>query len=153
MSVEAMTWVYGHSLSTGPARAVMLVVCDTVNAANGYRFWMTRSELSKRAGVAPRTTQKALASLIASGELVRVGRGRPGRAAEYCLPNSVLSMLAIYRLTTQKRRHDVRLRGHDGAVMEAPSAPLTTTETYKEQPVLSPAENVKRIQTIRGNKS
>lgn len=153
MSIEAMTWTYAHSSSTGPTRAVMLVVADTVNAKHGYRFWMTRTELASRAGLGERTVQRALAALVDAGELVRLSSGRPGKCAEYSFTEEVLGLLTVYALTTRQRGPTSPQRGPSRPALGVREARLTTTEPlYKPSRMLSQNENAEKAREIRANR-
>jgi len=146
--------MYGHSTSTKVPRAVLSVICDTVNAAHGYRFWMARAEVCKRAGWSDRAVTDALAWLVDAGELVRDARGRPGRTAEYSFPAPVLEMFALYRLQARaKHPHDTPKHPHETPAFHAGDAGPTTTEHEPNPgPALTRAEQVAQVRAIRANR-
>lgn len=145
MSIEGMNWLYAHSKSTGPARAVMLVICDTTNAKHGYRFFMTRPELARRAGVAERTAQKALKTLIELGEIERISSGRPGAAAVYVFTQKTLDGVALYKL--KERRHVSAERRPQVPAFGVPGAHQTTNEHIENE--LSKNETIEKIKEAR----
>ena len=147
-----MQWMYDHSTSHGPTRAVMIVFCDTVNAKYDYKFWMARKELAKRSGFCERTVQRALKNLVKAGELVRLSNGHPGKCAEYSFSTVVLGEVSLYAMGIRKHRTLSPEHRTLSPALGDTEARLTTTEPLdKPKDVLSSSENAERAREVRKN--
>lgn len=68
MSVQATTWVWEHSESTGNSRLVLLAVADAADA-HGGNSWPSQDTLASMARVSVRTVRRLVADLVELGEL------------------------------------------------------------------------------------
>lgn len=75
MSAEAVGWVLRHSPYKGAAFACHLVVADTVNAAYGFEFWMSGSNLARFARCGRSAASAWLVSAREDGTLTLLTQG------------------------------------------------------------------------------
>ena len=73
MSVDATTWVWENSKSSGNARLVLLAIADHADHY-GANAWPTVGSLASMARLSVRTVQRMIVSLVESGELEVTGR-------------------------------------------------------------------------------
>jgi DNA-binding MarR family transcriptional regulator len=81
VSVKVSTYVYESSLTTGNARLILLAIADEVGH-NGYGF-ISQSTIAKKVKCSPKTVQRIIKNLCASGELELMKPGDGRRKAEY----------------------------------------------------------------------
>lgn len=68
MSVQATTWVWNHSESTGNARLVLLAIADAADQY-GDNSWPAQAKIASMARVSVRTVRRLVSDLVALGEL------------------------------------------------------------------------------------
>lgn len=75
MSIAFLSWVFEHSLATGPARLVLLALAERADDAG--RSWPSIADLCRRARMSRSAVHRALTRLVSLGELeMSVVRGR-----------------------------------------------------------------------------
>jgi hypothetical protein len=86
VSVRQMSLVFEHSRSRGAARLVLLALAD-VAADDGQvtAYRRSQSVLARKANVSPESVRRALAELIALGEVELLVRGGGRRRSDYRL--------------------------------------------------------------------
>lgn len=85
MSVQATTWVWEHSKSTGSDRLVLLAIADAANR-EGAQSFQSAPSLAKMTGLSVRTVWRSIDALISLGELSKEGRQGEYQTTVYALP-------------------------------------------------------------------
>src|SRR5215510_14751549 len=77
MSVDATRLVWERSPYSGATLLVHLVIADVVNEGHRHEFWMSLTQLERRARVSRKSAISALQTMVEEGYLEIV---KPGRA-------------------------------------------------------------------------
>lgn len=138
MSVQATTWVWNHSETTGNTRLVLLAIADAANK-EGRRSYQSAATIADMCGVSPRTVQRLIAALAATGEIEIEGRGGRSGTNSYRLPGVTsggpIRPRAI-RHSSDVRQDDAYDNG--GASIRQPGHVDTTNEAPSYDTAVSP---------------
>jgi hypothetical protein len=132
MSVRVMSWVWEHSRAEGTDRLVLLAIADSATD-DGGNAWPSTATLAKKAGVDPRTVQRAVRRLIADGELTM-------------RPNAGKNGVNVYRVTMTPRQSATPAQSHPGA--KSPRQPAAPAESRSTPGTESPTPRQSATQTV-----